>query len=90
MFFKIKTKLSSRFSNQNYLEAVQLLKNRYGNPQLLINTYMEQFVQLDKIEKSNDVIRLRMFYNKVEITIRNLKSLNIEPSAYGSLLIRFN
>ena len=87
MFFKIKTKLSSRFSNQNYLEAVQLLKNRYGNPQLLINTYMEQFVQLDKIEKSNDVIRLRMFYNKVEITIRNLKSLNIEPSTYGSLLI---
>ena len=28
-----------------------------------------------------------MLYNKVEITIRNLKSLNIEPSAYGSLLI---
>ena len=27
--------------NQNYLEAVQLLKNRYGNLQLLINTYME-------------------------------------------------
>ena len=74
-------------TNQNYLEAVQLLKNRYGNPQLLINTYMEQFVQLEKIEKSNDVVRLRMFYNKVEITIRNIKSLNIEPSDYGSLLI---
>ena len=73
-------------TNQNYLEAVQL-KNRYRNPQLLINTYMEQFVQLDKIEKSYDIIRLRMFYNKVEITIRNLKSLNIEPSAYRSLLI---
>ena len=28
-----------------------------------------------------------MFYYKVEITIRNLKSLNIEPSAYGPLLI---
>ena len=51
---------------------------------------MEQFVQLDKIEKSNDIIHLRMFYNKVEITIRNLKSLNIEPSAYGSLLIPVN
>ena len=68
-------------TNQIYLELVQLLKNRCGNPQLLINTYMEQFVQLDKIEKSNDIIRLRMFYNKVEITICNLKSLNIEPSA---------
>ena len=77
-------------TNQNYLEAVQLLKNRCGNPQLLINTYMEQFVQLDKIEKSNDIICLWMFYNKLEITIRNLKSLNIEPSAYGSLLIPVN
>ena len=48
---------------------------------------MGQFVQLSKIKKSNDVIRLRTFYNKVEITIRNLKSLNIEPSVYGSLLI---
>ena len=28
-----------------------------------------------------------MFCNKVEITIHNLKSLNIKPSAYGSLLI---
>ena len=48
---------------------------------------MEQFAQLDKIEKSNDIICLRMFYNKVETTICNLKSLNIELSAYGSLLI---
>ena len=45
-------------TNQNYLEVVQLLKNRYVKPQLLINTYMEQFVKLDNIEKSNDVIRL--------------------------------
>ena len=60
--------------NQNCFDAVQLLKNRYGNTQLLINTYMKQFVQLDKVEKGNDIIRLRMFYNKVEITIRNPKS----------------
>ena len=59
-------------TNQNYLEAVQLLKNCYGNPEVLINKHMEQFVLFDKIEKSNDVIRLRMFNNEVEITIRNL------------------
>ena len=75
------------FTNQNYLEAFELLKQRYGNPQLLINTYMEQFVKLDKIEKSNDVSKLRTFFIKIEITIRNLKSLGIETSSYGSLLI---
>ena len=65
-------------TNQNYIETVQLLKNCYGNPELLINTHMEQFFQLDKIEKSNYVIRLQMFNNEVQIT--NLKSLKIEPS----------
>ena len=45
-------------TNQNYLEVVELLKQRYGNTQLLINTCMEQFVKLDKIGKSNDVSKL--------------------------------
>ena len=63
------------------------MKQRYGNSQLLINTYMEQFVKLDKIEKSNHVSKLQTFFNKIEIMIRNLKLLGIETSSYGSLLI---
>ena len=58
-------------TNKNYLEAVEVLKQHYGNPQLLINTYKEQFIKLDKIEKSNNVSRLRTFFNKIEIRIRN-------------------
>ena len=38
-------------TSQNYLEALELLKQRYGNPQLIMNTYMEQFLRLIKIEK---------------------------------------
>ena len=30
---------------------------------------MEQFVKLHEIEKSNDVSKLRTFFNKIEITI---------------------
>ena len=37
-------------TDQNYLEAVELLKQRYGNPQFLRNTYMEQFMKLNIIE----------------------------------------
>ena len=37
-------------TNQNYLEAVELLKQRYGNPQFLRNTYIEQFMKLNIIE----------------------------------------
>ena len=53
-------------SSQNYSEAIDLLKNRYGNPQTLINSYMEQFVNLETVTKTNDVIRLRKLFNKVE------------------------
>ena len=61
-------------TNQNHLEDVEFLKQRYENLQLLINTYKykEQFVKLDKIEESNAVSKLRTFFNKIKITIRNL------------------
>ena len=59
-------------TNQNHLEDVEFLKQRYENLQLLINTYKKQFVKLDKIEKSNTVSKLRTFFNKIKITIRNL------------------
>ena len=64
-------------SSQNYSEAIDLLKNRYGNLQTLINSYMEQFVNLETVTKSNDVIRLRKFFNKVENSMRNLRSLGV-------------
>ena len=64
-------------SSQNYSEAIDLLKYRYGNPQTLINSYMEQFVNLETVTKSNDVIRLRKFFNKVENSMRNLRSLGV-------------
>ena len=58
-------------SSQNYSEEIDLLKNRYGNPQTLINSYMEQFVSLETATKSNDVIRLRKLFNKVENSMQN-------------------
>ena len=71
-------------TNQNHLEDVEFLKQRYENLQLLINTYKykEQFVKLDKIEKSNAVSKLRTFFNKIKITIRNLITALICPKLY--------
>ena len=71
-------------TNQNHLEDVEFLKQRYENLQLLINTYKykEQFVKLDKIEESNAVSKLRTFFNKIKITIRNLITAFIFPKLY--------
>ena len=74
-------------SSQNYSEAIDLLKYRYGNPQTLINSYMEQFVNLETVTKSNDVIRLRKLFNKVENSLRNLRSLGVDSDKYGKFLV---
>ena len=48
---------------------------------------MDKLVQLEVIIKSNDIARLRKVYNQVETDIRNLKTLNVHPESYGSLLV---
>ena len=74
-------------SSQNYSEAINLLKNRNGNPQTLINSYMKQFVNLETATKTNDVIRLRKLINKVENSVRNFRSLGVDSNNYGKLLV---
>ena len=36
-------------SMENYKEAIQLLKNRFGNEQLLISAHMESLIKISKI-----------------------------------------
>ena len=49
--------------------------------------YLEQFSKLDKIEKSNDVGKLRTFSNKIELATRNLRSVGIETSSFINIII---
>ena len=42
----------------NDREAIDILKQRYGNTQVLISSYMKKFVLLPKIVSDNDVKRL--------------------------------
>ena len=48
---------------------------------------MTKFVQLPEIRSSNDVSNLCKSYDEVEFMVRNLKSLKVETSSYGSLLV---
>ena len=72
---------------ENYNEAVELLKQKYGNTQVLINAYMQQFVSLPVIKSVNDVKGLRKLYEKVESSVRNLKTLDVDPRSYGNFLV---
>ena len=74
-------------SSENYKEAIDLLKQRYGNTQVLINAFMKKFVQLPAVQNSNNVKWLRLFYDQIETSVRNLKTLGVEINTFGSLLI---
>ena len=73
-------------TNGNYKEAVNLLKERYGNRQLLVSVYFEALVKLPHVTTMNNIKDLRMIYDKVESSVRNLRTLGTEPLSYGSLL----
>ena len=48
---------------------------------------MEQFVDLETVTKSNDIIRMRKLFNKVENGMLNLRSLGVDSDNYGKLLV---
>ena len=74
-------------TTENYEEAVELLKARFGNTQLLINRYAEAFDELKVIKSMNQVSELRLMYDRVESTVRNLKSIKIDANTYGAFLV---
>ena len=48
---------------------------------------MQQFLSLPVIKSVNDVKRFRKLYEKVEYSVRNLKTLDVDSSSYGNLLV---
>ena len=44
---------------------------------------MVQFVNLETVTKSNDVVRLRKLFSEVENSMRNLRSLGVDSDNYG-------
>ena len=46
-----------------------------------------RFVNLETVTKTNDVIRLRKLFGKVENSMRNLRSLGVHSDNYGKFLV---
>ena len=74
-------------TTENHDKAFKILEQRIGNKEILISAFMQQFVSLPKIKSANDISGLKKLFNKVENSVRNLKTLSVEPDTYGSLLV---
>ncbi|XP_057297885.1 uncharacterized protein LOC130628870 [Hydractinia symbiolongicarpus] len=73
-------------TNSNYENAIELLRNRFGNEQVLINAHMEALLKIESVRSMDNTQQLRKLYNDVENCIRNLKNLKYN-SEMLSLLI---
>ena len=73
-------------TNGNYNAALDLLKNRFANPQLLISSHMDALLKLQG-SSSGDIRSIRRLYDTIESHIRSLKTLGVESDSYGSFLV---
>ena len=70
----------------NYEGAIELLQQRFGKPQQVISTHMEELLKLPAFTNDKPS-SLRYIFDKVNVHIRGLASMGVASKDYGSLLI---
>ena len=59
-----------------------LLKERYGDPQEIVNAHMDALVNLPIVENARDLMAVRHLYNEVEANVRALSALGNKAEEY--------
>ncbi|GFU17033.1 reverse transcriptase domain-containing protein [Trichonephila clavipes] len=78
---------SSRFPiSDNYDRALDLLKDRFGNKNMLIITHLSNLLNLTPVRNPTDIVGLRNLYDRAETQIRSLESLGVKGESYSNLL----
>ena len=72
-------------SNTNYIQDVDLLKIRFGEPQNIISTHMQALLNLPR--PTSELSSLRQFYDFMETHVRGLTSLGKSQDSYSDLLV---
>ena len=71
----------------NYKVAVDLLKQRFGQRQLIISCHMENLMKITPLISSADIKRVRRLYDNIEQNCRGLKALGATSESYRTLLV---
>ena len=70
-----------------YETAIDILRDRFGKPQLLISNHMEALLKLPMVSSVHETKKLRDLHDKIKINVRSLKALGIESESFGNLLV---
>ncbi|GFY31934.1 integrase catalytic domain-containing protein [Trichonephila clavipes] len=69
-------------TESNYDTALELLKTRFGQKNLLIDAHLGSLLNITPIKNTSDTNSLRKLYDRAETEIRNLESLGITSESY--------
>ena len=72
-------------THTNYIQAVKLLKERFGQEHQIVNAYMQGLLELPR--PMSTIVSLRTFQEKMESYIRGLQSLGQGQDSFGNLLV---
>ena len=64
-------------TSTNYAKAVEILKKRFGNKEIIISRHMETLLEVEAVENDNNLHGLRRLYDQVESHIRSLSALGV-------------
>ncbi|XP_063416451.1 uncharacterized protein LOC134698089 [Mytilus trossulus] len=74
-----------QITNTNYAQALNVLKQRFGQPHKIVNAYMQSLISLPS--PSANIRELKNFYDSMENYIRGLEGMGQTHESYGSLLV---
>ena len=85
-FYHIRKNTISGMSITNYKKALELLTNRFENPQKIVSAHMNELLKLKRITSDRDVEAMRLFYEDIGNHVRSLDGLEINSQEFGALL----
>ncbi|XP_064479712.1 uncharacterized protein LOC135393064 [Ornithodoros turicata] len=74
-------------SEENYDRAVQILTERFGLPQHIVDSHMDSLIHIKPVTSTNDKEGLRYLHQTVEANTRGLESLGIKLESYATMLL---
>ena len=69
----------------NYDQSLEVLRNRFGDQQKIINAHMHALMNLPNA--SNNITSLKTLYDVIENHVRGLAALGQSAESYGALLV---
>ena len=73
-------------SAANYGQAIEILKKRFGNKQLIVSKHMETLLSIGAVTSDSHLRDLRRLFDQAEANIRSLRALGVETESYGAML----